>query len=302
MKLKFRKLKLVIFIFFASVFAMPAFAGAKPSPPATFKLCGYVSCQKTSAPIAKAEVKIRGKKKPLKTSDNGYYELNVAAGETIIVFSKKGYKDEELALSEADFEPLQREITRNAAMCPVEKKLKIRGRLIDRVSGSGVKAELRVNDEIAISNHDGYFDCETYDGAVDIKVYSKAHRPYSKTFKKGDIDFLKNDKELEIFLQRYTFYSIVSGSVLEKKDKKPIYEAVVEIAGKRVLTDNYGNFEMQLDESGTQKLICSREGFEKISRQVKIKAGLNKIKIYMNVKEKGLIQQLREKYEKENLY
>lgn len=302
MKLKFRKLNLIIFIILAALSTLPAFASAGPGEPTNFKLCGYVSCQKTSAPIAKAEVKIRGKKKSIKTSANGYYEMDLAAGERIIVFSKKGFKDEELILTETDFDPLERKITRNAAMCPVEKSLKIRGRLIDRVSGSGVKAELRINEEIVISDNEGYFDCETHYGAVDIKVYSKAHRPYSKTFKKGDIDYFKSGKELEIFLQRYTFYSTVSGSVLEKKEKKPIYEAVVEIAGKRVLTDNYGRFEMELDESGIQKLVCASEGFEKISRTIKIKAGRNKIKIYMNVKEKGLIQQLREKYEKENLY
>ncbi len=290
-----------VFLISLAFFAAPTRAAeAKSSDGFRFRLSGYVSSQKNSSPLEDVSVRVNGKKQKFKTATSGYYEMNLTAGDYKISFSKKGYKDGGFSLEPSDFVLPETELSRNAALEPVEKSLKIRGRLIDRVSGEGVRAEMRVNDEIIISGHDGFFECETFPGAVSLKVYSKAHRAYAKTFKKNNIADL--DKELEIFLQRYTLFSTAEGVVMEKKNSAPVYEAVVEIAGKRVLTDGQGRFSMQIDESGPQKLSCSRDGFEKVTKDIKLKAGRNKIKIYLNVKEKGLIEKLREKYEKEIIH
>lgn len=298
MRVKFFAIILISLAIFAS--GKQAAADAKSSGGFRFRLSGYVSCLKDSSPLDGVSIKLNGKKQKIKTAASGYYEMNLTAGEYKISFSKKGYKDGEFSLESADFELPQTEISRNAALEPVEKSLKVRGRLIDRVSGEGVRAEMRVNDEIIISGHDGGFECETFPGEVSLKVYSKAHRPYGKTFKKSNISEL--DEELEIFLQRYTLFSTAEGVIMDKKNSAPVYEAVVEIAGKRVLTDDRGRFFMEINESGPQKLVCSRDGFEKITKVIKLKAGRNKIKIYLNVKEKGLIEKLREKYEKEIIH
>jgi hypothetical protein len=292
------------FILIFIILFFPCAAGASEHAGQTlagdiFKISGYISCQKNAAPLDGVAIKINGKKKKAETI-GGYYELNLAAGAHKIIFSKKGFKDGELILDSGSFDRLQKKMTRNIELAPKEKLLNIKGRLIDRVSGEAVKAQLRINNEIVISDINGYFECETYPGEVKVKVYSKAHRPFQKTFSDGEI--FAAAEGLEIFLQRYSLYSIIEGIVLEKKSKAPVYEAVVEIAGKRVLTDNYGGFKIDLNESGEQKLICSREGYKKISQNIKLKTGINKIKIHLDIKEKGLIQQLREKYEKEILY
>ncbi|OGM03982.1 MAG: hypothetical protein A2008_06995 [Candidatus Wallbacteria bacterium GWC2_49_35] len=297
MRVKFFAIFLISMAFFA---AGAQAAYAKSSGGFRFRLSGYVSCLKDSSPLDGVSIKLNGKKQKIKTAPSGYYEMNLTAGKYKISFSKNGYKDGGFSLESTDFEFPETEISRNAALEPVEKSLKVRGRLIDRVSGEGVRAEMRVNDEIIISGHDGYFECETFPGEVSLKVYSKAHRPYGKTFKKSNIYEL--DKELEIFLQRYTLFSTAEGVVMEKKNSAPVYEAVVEIAGKRVLTDDRGRFFMEINESGPQKLVCSRDGFEKVTKAIKLKAGRNKIKIYLNIKEKGLIEKLREKYEKEIIH
>jgi uncharacterized membrane protein len=292
---------LAIFLISLAFFAARTQAAdAKSSGGFRFRISGYVSSQKDSSPLEDVSIKVNGKKQKFKTSPSGYYEMILNAGEYKISFSKKGYKDGEFSLESSDFELPETEVSRNAALEPVEKCLKVRGRLIDRVSGEGVRAEMRVNDEIIISGHDGFFECATFPGDVSLKVYSKAHRPYGKTFKKSNI--CEPEKELEIFLQRYTLFSTAEGIVTEKKNSAPVYEAVVEIAGKRVLTDDRGRFFMEIDESGPQKLVCSRDGFEKVTKVIKLKAGRNKIKIYLNVKEKGLIEKFREKYEKEIIH
>jgi len=264
-----------------------------------FKICGYISCQKNAAPLDGTAITINGKKNKAKNI-GGYYELNLPAGNYKIVFSKKGYKPGELIIDLNSFDRLEKKMTRNMELAPIEKKMSVKGRLIDRVSGEAVKAQLRINDEIVISDINGYFECETFQGAAKVKVYSKAHRPFEKTF--SDAEIYAANGGLEIFLQRYSLYSTIEGIALEKKSKAPIYEAVVEIAGKRVLTDNYGWFKIDLNESGVQKLICSHEDYKKISQNIKLKTGKNRIKIHLDIKEKGLIQQLREKYEKEMLY
>ncbi len=264
-----------------------------------FKISGYIRCQKTEAPLDCVVIKINGKKKKARTI-GAYYEFNLPAGNHKITFSKKGFKDGDLYINSDSFDRLQKKMTRNMELAPIEKLQSVKGRLIDRITGEAVKAQMRINDEIIFSDINGYFECQTYAGGAEVKVYSKAHRPFEKTFKNGEISAAPEG--LEIFLERYSLYSIVEGIVLEKKSKAPIYEAVVEISGKRVLTDNYGRFEIDLNETGVQKLICSREGYKKINQNIKLKTGKNKIKIHMYIKEKGLIQQLREKYEKEMLY
>ena len=295
---------IIVFTSFFILLLLPAASDASDFSGITFsgdifKISGYINCQKTSAPLDGVAIKINGKKKKAKTI-GAYYEFNLPPGTHKIIFSKKGFKDVELSINLDSFDRLQKKMTRNIELAPLEKLLSVKGRLIDRITDEAVKAQMRINDEIIFSDINGYFECETYPDEAVIKVYSKAHRPFKKTFKSGEI--LSSAEGLEIFLQRYSLYSTVKGIVLEKKSKAPIYEAVVEIAGRRVLTDNYGRFEIDINESGVQKLVCSCDGYKNINQNIKLKTGKNKIKIHLDIKEKGLIQQLREKYEKEMLY
>jgi len=166
MRVKFFAIILISLAFFA---AGARASEAKISGGFRFRLSGFVSSLKDSTPLEGVSVKVNGKQQKFKTPPSGYYEMNLTAGEYKISFSKKGYKDGVLSLKSSDFELPQTEISRNAALEPVEKSLKVSGRLIDRVSGEGVRAEMRVNDEIVISGHDGCFECYTFPGEVGIK-------------------------------------------------------------------------------------------------------------------------------------
>lgn len=297
MRLILRAISIIFTFFFAFGPAAPRPASARELP--AFSISGYVSNSKDSSPVEGATISVNGRKAKKKTGRNGYYELKLKPGEYRLSFSKKGYRENGTVLSPADLDPRIPETQRNISLEPIEKSLKIKGRLIDRVSGDGVRAEMRVNDEIVFSSHDGAFECETFPGAARVTVRSAEHRPYDRKFSAEEAEALRAG--IEIYLQRYTLFSTAEGVVLEKKSGKPVFEAVVEIDGKRALTDDLGGFSMRLDESGLKKLVCSRDGFKTIEKKVRVKAGRNKVKIYLDIKEKGLIEKLREKYEKEIL-
>ncbi len=265
-----------------------------------YKISGFVLSQKSSRAIEGVVLTKNGKKIKKRTGSSGYYELNLKSGDYKIIFTKKNFENYEMILRHSDFDVLQRSIVTNVEMVPIEKSLNVKGRVIDRNDGNGVKCEIRINDEIIFSDENGYFECRTYPGDIEIKIFSDSHREFKKKYKYSDFIHCKDG--IELFLQKNTLFSFAEGLVLDKNNKMPIYEAIVEIAGKRVMTDNYGRFYIELNESGVKKFICMKEGYATIVKDINLKNGINRIKINLNVKEKSLLQMFKEKYEKEMPY
>lgn len=286
---------MAIFIFMLWV-NVQAFAASDESK---FAVSGFICDMKSGDALDAVTIKIKGKKKTYKADKNGRYELLLDSGIYDMTFLKKAYlsRNVNIVLNKEAGAGLK--VYKNIELEPCEKGFKIKGKLIERVSGAPVRSEMRINDEIVFSDENGYFECSTQEGDISIKIYSKEHRAYKKVFSRKELE--GRAQSLEIFLERYTFFSKAYGNIKNKKTKEPIYGAVIEIDGERCASDNLGYFEIDINKSGRKKIVCMHENFEKIIKFIKLKIGKNKITINMVPKEKSLLQAFKEKYEKEFL-
>ena len=283
MKLKI-KLLFSILLVFASLFSFTPEAEMDECAAAqTLVLTGVVTSQKTGAILTKGVVVVNNGD-PLEPviSGNGEYRIYLMPGANSVVFKKAGYYD---ATFEVNFKNIiNHEYIRykNVELAPVEKNFRICGTVKDRVTTETIKkAEIRINRQILITNNEGYFECAQTYGDFEISAAADGYFPYKAKMKKEKAEA----GPLALMLDRHTIYSVIRGTVAEKSTHEPVRDALVDIAGMRVLTDEEGLFEFRPPRSGRQLLRCSADGYEKIFQSVKLKPGNNKISIFLNKKD-----------------
>jgi len=242
-----------------------------------------VTSQKTGATLTSGVVIINnGEPLDPVLSGNGEYRIYLMPGDNSVVFKKAGYYD---ATFEVNFKNiLNHEYIKykNVELAPREKNLRICGIVKDRVTTETIKkAEIRINRQILLTNNEGYFECMENFGDFEISAAANGYFPYNEKIKKEKAE----SGPLAVMLERHTIHSAIRGIVAEKSTHEPIRDALVDIAGMRVLTDEEGNFEFRVPRSGKQLLRCSAEGYERVFQTVKLIPGNNKISIFLNKKD-----------------